>query len=104
MKHIGNLLLIIFILSLIVAAGGCGPKFELSSLEVSPEVCLAGETVTVSATLNYSGGAQSEYTAELLLDDTVERTQTLTAEPESSQSLSFTLNKNTPGKYVVKIG
>jgi hypothetical protein len=104
MKHIGNLLLIMLILSLIVAAGGCGPKFELSSLEVSPEVCLAGETVTVSATLNYSGGAQSEYTAELLLDGTVERTQTLTVEPESSQSLSFTLNKNTPGKYVVKIG
>jgi hypothetical protein len=104
MKHIGNLLLVVLMLSFIVAAGGCGPKFELSSLEVSPEVCLAGETVTVSATLNYSGDAQSEYTAELLLDDTVERTQTLTVEPESSQSLSFTLAKNTPGKYVVQLG
>ena len=104
MKHIGNLLLIVLMLSLIMAAGGCGAKFELSSFEISPEVCLAGETVTVSATLTYNGNVEGEYQAELLVDDVVEQTQTLTVEPESSQSLSFTLTRDEPGSYAVQLG
>lgn len=104
MKNIGNLLLVVLMLSLIVVTGGCGAKFELSSLEVSPEVCLTGETVTVSATLTYSGSVEGEYEAELLVDEVTEQTQTLTVEPESSQSLSFTLTKDEPGMYVVQLG
>ena len=104
MKYIGNLLLVLLILALVVAAGGCGAKFVLSSLEVSPGVCLAGETVTVSATLTYNGKVEGEYTAELLVDEIVEQTQALTIEPESSQPISFTLTKDEPGAYVVQLG
>ena len=104
MKHIGNLLLVVLMLSLIMAAGGCGAKFELSSFEISPEVCLAGETVTVSATLTYNGNVEGEYQAELLVDDVVEETKTLTVQPESSQSLSFTLTRDEHGSYAVQLG
>lgn len=104
MKQICNLLLIVLILLLVVAAVGCGAKFELSSLEVSPEVCLAGEKVMVSATLVNTGSAQGDYAAKLLVDGAIEQTQTFTLEPQSSQSLSFTLMKGEPGKYVVQLG
>jgi hypothetical protein len=104
MKHIGNLLLVMLMLSLIAAASGCGAKFELSSLEVSPEVCLAGEMVTVSATLTYSGDVVGDYEAELLVDGIIEQTQTLTVEPASSQPLSFTLTKDELGTHIVQLG
>jgi hypothetical protein len=104
MKHIANLLLAVLMLSLAVAAGGCGSQFQLESLELSPEVCLAGETVTVSATLTYSGDIESDYDAELLIDGVVEQTQTLTVGPGSSQSLSFTLTNDEPGSHLVQIG
>ena len=104
MRYIGNLLLAVLMLLLVVAAGGCGAKFVLSSFELSPGVCLAGETVTVSATLTYNGKVEGEYTAELLVDEIVEQTQALTIEPESSQPISFTLTKDEPGAYVVQLG
>lgn len=104
MKPICNLLLVVLMLSLVVVAGGCGAKFQLSSLEVSPEVCLSGETVMVSATLDNTGNAKGDYAVELLVNGALEQTQTFTLEPGLSQSLSFTLTKGEPGKYVVQLG
>jgi hypothetical protein len=104
MKHIFNLLLVVLMISIVVAAGGCGAEFQLYSLKVSPEVCLTGETVTVSATLNYSGSVEGDYEAELLVDGVIEQTQTLAVEPESSRSVSFALTRDEPGTYVVQIG
>jgi hypothetical protein len=103
-KTICNLLFVVLMLSLVVVVGGCGAKFQLSSLEVSPKVCLSGDTVTVLAILDNSGGAQGEYTAELLLDSAIEQTQTLTVEPGSSHSVSFTLTKEELGTHVVQLG
>ena len=91
-------------LSLAVAAVGCAAKFEVSSLEVSQEVGLSGDTVTVSATLANIGGAKGDYVTELLVNGAMEQTQTFTLEPEASQSLSFTLMKGEPGRYVVQLG
>ena len=104
MKQICNLLLVVLMLSLVVVAGGCGSKFQLTALEVSPEVCLSGDTVTILATLDFTGDVKSDYVAELLVDGAVEQTQTFTFEPQSSQSLSFTLTKGEPGSYAVQLG
>lgn len=104
MKPICNLLLVVLMLSLVVVVGGCGAKFELSSLEVSPEVCLSGETVMVSATLVNTGNAKGDYAVELLVDGALEQTQTFTLEPGLSQSLSFTLMKGEPGTHAVQLG
>ncbi len=104
MKRICNLLIVVLTLSLAVGTVGCTAKFEMSSLEVSPEVCLPGDTVKVSATLANTGNAQGDYVAEFLVNGTVEQTQTFTLEPGSSQSHSFTLVKGKPGRYVVQLG
>lgn len=103
MKRICNLLIVVLMFSLAVAAVGCAAKFEVSSLDVSPEVCLPGDRVTVSATLANTGGAKGDYVAGLLVNDAMEPMQTFTLEPGASQSLSFTLMKGDPGRYVVQL-
>ena len=99
-----NLLLVLLMLSLVVAVGGCGSKFQLTALEISPEVCYRGETVTVSTTVTYSGDVTADYEAELKVDGDVERTETFSFEPGSSQLLSFTLSRVEPGSYTVQLG
>jgi hypothetical protein len=99
-----NLFLVLLTLLLVVVVGGCGSKFQLSALEVSPEVCLSGETVTVSANVVYSGDTAGDYEAELKVDGTVERTQTFSFEPGETRLLSFTLTRNEPASYAVQLG
>lgn len=103
MRRICNLLIVVLMLSLVVAAVGCAAEFEMSSLDVSPEVCLPGDTVVVSAILVNTGNAKGDYAAELLVNGAMEQTQTFTLEPRSSQSLSFTLMEGEPGRYSVQL-
>ncbi len=106
MLRICNLLIVVLVLSLAVAPVGCAARFAefaVSSLDVSPEICLCGDPVVASATLVNSGNAKGDYVAELLVNGAVEQTQTFTVEPGASQSLSFTLTKSEPGSYVVKL-
>ena len=101
-KFLGMLLV-----ALLICGGltGCArAKFELSSLDISPEVCVLGDTVMVSATLANTGSAKGDYVAELLVNDVMEQTQTFALEPAASQSVSFTLIKDEPGRYVVQVG
>lgn len=104
MRRICNLLIIVLMVSLATVVTGCAAKFEVSSLEVSPEVCLPGDTVMVSATLANAGNAKGEYAAELLVNGAMEDRQTLTLEPGLSQSVSFSLMKVESGRYVVQLG
>lgn len=99
-----NLLLVMLMLPLVLVVGGCGAGFQLSSLEISPQVGLAGETVTVLATLSYSGDVRGDYEAELSVDGVVEQRQTFSAEPQSSRTISFHLTMEEPGSYVVQVG
>ena len=92
MKRISNLLIALLVLSLAVGAVGCGAKFVLSSIDVSPEACLTGDAVVVSATLTNGGNAEGEYVAELSVNGVTEQNETLTLGPKSSQPLSFTLS------------
>ena len=57
---------VMLLMSLMVV--GCGAKFELSSLDISPEVYVPGDTVMVSATLANTGGAKA-LTLQQLVED-----------------------------------
>jgi len=87
-----------------MGAVGCGAKFVLSSIDVSPEACLTGDAVVVSATLTNGGNAEGEYVAELSVNGVTEQSETLTLGPKSSQPLSFKLTKGEPGQYTVQLG
>jgi len=104
MKRICNLLIALLVLSLAMGAVGCGAKFVVSSLDASPEACLAGDAVVVSATLTNAGNTEGEYVAELSVNGVTEQSETLALGPKSSQPLSFTLTKSEPGRYDVQLG
>jgi len=110
MKRVHRVLLIASIISLSILTAGCAAKLELSSLfklsplEVSPAICLPGDTVTVSTTLSNIGNAAGDYVAELLINGTLEKTQTFTLEPGASEAVSFTLSKNEPGQFMAQLG
>ena len=104
MKRIYNFLIVVLMLFLAVGMVGCAPKFELSSLEVSPEVCFPGDSVAVSATLANSGNVKGDYVAELLINGVKEHLQNYTLEPGESESLSFTLSRGELGRYEVQLG
>jgi hypothetical protein len=104
MKIVNPILLLLLLFVVVMVGGGCGSKFQLTALEVSPEVSLAGDTVTISATVVYSGDTSGDYEAELKVDGIVEQTQTFSFEPASSRCLSFNLANKEPGHYTVKIG
>ena len=101
MKRICNFLIIALMLLFAANAVGCTASFDLSSFKVSPEVSLADDAVTVSAMLTNSGSVQGEYVAALMVNGALEQTQSVALEPDTSQSLSFTLVKHEPGKYMV---
>jgi len=96
--------MVVLLIWLAIAATGCVARFEVSALDVSPEVCLAGDTVVVSATLGNVGRAKGDYVAELLVNGAIEQTQTLAIEPGASQAVSFSLTKGEPAGYVVQLG
>jgi hypothetical protein len=104
MKRTLSLSIVVLMLSFVIAAVGCAAKFELSSLEVSPKVCLPTNTVTVSAKLANHGNAKGDYVAKLLVNGATEQVQNYTLEPGSSKSLSFTLSRGKLGKYEVQLG
>ena len=104
MKRTCNLLIVVLMLSLAMGAVGCAANFEVSSLNISPDVCLPGDTVTVSAILANNGNAKGDYVAELLINGATEQLQNYTLEPGSSESLSFTLSRGKLGKYEVQLG
>jgi len=104
MKRICNLLIVVLMLSLAVGAVGCGAKFVLSSLEVSPEACLTGDKVVVSATLTNPSNTEGEYVVEFSVNGVMEQSEIITLGQKSSQPLSFTLTKNDPGWYAVQLG
>ena len=104
MKRTLNFIIVALMLFLAIGAVGCAAEFELSSLDVSPEICFPGDSVAISATLANNGNAKGDYVAELLVNGVTEHLQNYTLEPGSSESLSFTLSRGELGKYEVQIG
>jgi hypothetical protein len=104
MRKVARLLVPLTLLLVVMVVAGCGSKFALTALEVSPEVCLTGDTVTVSAAVTYSGDTAADYEAELKVDGAVAQTQTFSFEPGESRLLPFTLSQSEPGICTVELG
>lgn len=104
MKRILIMGLVVSVLLLILGAIGCKAPYDLSPLEVSPAVCLPGDKVTISTTVDYKGSEEYSYAADFLVNGVVEQTQNFTFEPNSSQLISFTVSKDEPGRYEVQLG
>jgi len=80
------------------------PAFTVTDLTISPATAGPGEGVTISARVTNTGGGEGTYTASLKIEGEVEDTQVVSLRPGSSQMVIFTVTKDDPGKYSVRMG
>ena len=80
------------------------PAFTVTDLTISPATAGPGESVTISAQVTNTGGVEGTYTASLKIGGEVEDTQVVSLRPGSSQMVVFTVTKDDPGKYSVRMG
>ncbi|HDQ05955.1 MAG TPA: hypothetical protein ENN36_04440 [Candidatus Bathyarchaeota archaeon] len=79
-------------------------EFQISDLNVTPSEVEAGKEVTISVKIANVGGQTGSYTIQLIINQTVEDTKTLTLEEGASTTTQFKIVKQTPGKYNIEIG
>jgi len=78
-------------------------KFQVSDLEVTPLDVVIGEEVTVSVKITNLGGQIGSYTLDLIINQTIEDTRTVTLDKEESIIAEFKVTKQTPGTYNIDI-
>jgi uncharacterized membrane protein len=78
-------------------------EFQISDLEVTPSEVEVGEEVTVSVRIANVGGQTGSYTLQLLINQTIEDTKTVTLEEGASTTKEFKIIKQTPGTYNIEI-
>jgi hypothetical protein len=90
----------------IIAVGAC-PKpaaFEVTSLDITPSEATVGETVSITAEISNNGGSEGTYSAVLTIDGATAETKEVTLVAGASETVTFSLIKDTPGTYQVGIG
>lgn len=94
------------VLLTLTAVGACAKPaaFEVTSLNITPSEATAGETVSITAKVRNTGGSEGIYAAVLTIDGTTVETKDVTLESGASETVSFSLAKDTPGTYQVGIG
>ncbi|KXA90714.1 hypothetical protein AKJ62_00075 [candidate division MSBL1 archaeon SCGC-AAA259D14] len=76
----------------------------VTDLSISPSKIQPGQPVTISVKAVNTGGCKRSRKIELLIDETVEKTENLTLEPKENTTIHFTVRKTTCKKYTVSIG
>ena len=76
--------------------------FELSQLRIRPVIPVAGEPVTISATVKNVSGSDLTYPANLWIDDTIHSSLYVDVASGASETFTFTIDK-AQGKYDVRI-
>lgn len=76
----------------------------VTDLSISPSKVQPGQPVTISVKAVNTGGCKRSRKIELLIGETVEKTENVTLEPKENTTIHFTLRKTTCKKYTVSIG
>jgi uncharacterized membrane protein len=77
--------------------------FQISDLKVTPSEVEAGKEVAVSVKIANVGGQTGSYTLQLIVNQTIEDTETVTLEEGASTTTDFKIVKQTPGTYNIEI-
>jgi hypothetical protein len=78
-------------------------EFEVTSLHVTPSEVTTGETVSITAVVENTGGSEGAYTAVLTVDGVTVETKEVVLAAEEAKIVSFSLVKDTHGTYEVGI-
>ena len=89
---------VVLLLLPLAVAFGCQPQappeeFEVSSLEVQPDVCLPGDTVTVAVDVKNVGGREGTYTAILKINAVEVDTKEVVVAVGDTETVSFELTE-----------
>jgi hypothetical protein len=76
----------------------------VSSIILTPDEVIPGETVTVSIDIQNKGDLTGTYQANLMLDNTVMQTRTVTVDGGSSEMIVFTIILDAVGEHQVSLG
>lgn len=78
-------------------------EFEVVSLNITPEVALSADTLTVSVEIKNIGQSEGSYSTVLNVDGAVKETQTITLLPGAYQKVIFYLAEDKAGLHQVSV-
>ena len=97
--------IIVALISVLTIPTGCKTaKFELSSLEISPDKVAAGDAADVMVDLANIGTADGTYTVTLSIDGVVVDTKNVNVPAGTTLKVPFVVVRETVGVYTVGIG
>jgi len=79
-------------------------EFTITSLRVVPKEVIPGEGVTVTATVENSGGAKGVYHTALIVDGVETEAKSITLAAGEEKNISFSVAKNVPGIHKIELG
>jgi len=78
-------------------------KFSTSNLIINPTQAQLNQEVIISVKVTNSGGTAGDYNVRLAIDDVTTAARQITLAPETSQTVSFTINPDAAGKHQVEV-
>lgn len=78
-------------------------EFRIGSLDITPNPVKVGQETIVGTSIENMGEAEGTYTASLVVDGLVEETKDIRLTGGTTESVSFTISKDSPGSYSVQI-
>jgi len=103
-KFVSIGIIIASILVLSIPTGCKKAKFELSSLEIFPDIVTAGDTVGVTVDVTNNGTADGTYTVTLSIDGVVIETKNVHVIAGATLQVPFSVVKETLGVHTIEIG
>lgn len=78
--------------------------FQLSGLSINPDTVAARDEVVITANVTNITGADDTYNAELKINNVTEASDKVLVPAGKTQTLTFVIFKDSPGKYQVSLG
>jgi len=103
-KSVTRVLVALMVLVLVMPMSCAKPRFELSSLEITPNKVAAGDMVTITVDLANVGTAEGTYTATLSVDSVVIETKDVNIPEGATRKLTFSMVEDVVGIYTVEVG
>jgi len=88
----------------VFAIGTESPRFTVTEAELTESSITAGETATVTATVENRGQQSGEYTAELAADNETVDNETVDVEGQSSATVELSFEPQSVGSYDLAVG
>jgi hypothetical protein len=83
---------------------GKSTTFQLSGLSINPAEVAARDEVVITANVTNITGADDTYDAELKINNVAEASDKVLVPAGKTQTLTFAIFKDAPGKYQVSLG